>query len=742
MDVRSFGPCPARQRMPKYNYMRILQILILFFAFVAPLYAQPVLPHSEAPTLSYYERAELFYQRKVALAWQQAHSVRDQYNAAAFAQYPRVAYQDVIPGSEFESRPGFLFKESLLNTWAELKVQSRPDVQNTAQRIFREVLFAPGPARPSKEVRLSNGGDIWSTSLRLSSLYVQLGDYVRYIQSKEADYQAYLKHKSDGDEFFLSAYKDQDFSVLQEGVTSHLFFQRQKDIESFALAYSQQTHRFISGVLLPLQTNFIEGADIEKYLCNRLSDSDMPSGISKESFIRYVVKDLPGRDELYEKAEKQNPSFSMQMQALYRVLSPQMVQKNFDDLLVSLSLFEYVSPGTLVDRLDVYGKIPSRDEALAHMAAQLAAAYFNQKLAEIASGLYEYEKPFYYSYAFGSAEKQIGENWYKVATQDYFSAGIISQIATDNLLQSGRREYQTSLLHRRALDRKMVQHVKSYRDALPVITDVIAGDMLVNMAVIWPFSKGGIRATLQAAKGKLGEIFSSAKKAPKAITRVDLQRVKNMRLVQREEGIHSAVWHLTDGKNETLGYLKYGSEIELQNTKRVGEIIENSQVLNQFKHLEVQYPRVLADGMLDLPDFATYKVIDDFDDLMLNVRSAQQRMQIPFVLSPVDTRGISMIKMYMGKISPQDALYFYLGGKPITQAEWNEIIQLYNTLNKNGFIHDDLRYNLFIMRNADGKLRLSIIDFEPVSRAPKADTDINTLTYFHDFLLNRGLAVL
>ncbi|MBR3898790.1 MAG: hypothetical protein IKJ44_00780 [Elusimicrobiaceae bacterium] len=83
-----------------------------------------------------------------------------------------------------------------------------------------------------------------------------------------------------------------------------------------------------------------------------------------------------------------------------------------------------------------------------------------------------------------------------------------------------------------------------------------------------------------------------------------------------------------------------------------------------------------------------------------------------------------------------------MGGKPITQAEWNEIIQLYNTLNKNGFIHDDLRYNLFIMRNADGKLRLSIIDFEPVSRAPKADTDINTLTYFHDFLLNRGLAVL
>lgn len=741
MDDRPFGPCRCRVRMAKYYYMRILSFLILFFAFWAPLSGQPVLSVQEEPTLSYYEKANLFYQKKAVSVWEQARSVRDQYNAAAFAQYPRIAYQDVIPGHEVASRPGFLFKESLLNTWAELKVQSRPDVQSTAQRVFQEVLFTPALARPSKEIRLSGGGDIWSTSLRLSSLYVQLGDYVRYIQSKEADYQAYLKHKASGDMFFLSAYKDQDFAVLQEGVTAHLFFQRQKDIELFVSAYTRQTHRFISQVLLPLQTNFIEGADIEKYLRNRLSESDMPSGISKESFIRYVVKGLPGIEEIYNKVEKQNPSFAAQMQATYRFFSPQVVQKNFDDFLVSLSLFEYISPGTLVDRLDVYGKIPSRDEALAHMAAQLAAAYFNQKLAEIASGLYEYEKPFYYSYAFGSAEKQIGENWYKVATQDYFSAGIISQIATDNLLQSGRREYQTPLLHRRALDRKMVQHVKSYRDALPMITDVIAGDMLVNMAVVWPFSKGGIRATLQATKGKLGQIFSSAKKAPKVITRADLQRVKHMVLVQREEGIHSAVWRLADGKDETLAYLKYGSEIELQNTKRVGEIIENSQVLNQFKHLEVQYPQVLADGMWDLPDFATYKVVDDFDDLMLNVRSAQQRMQIPFVMTPVDSRGISMIKMYMGKISPQDALYFYLGGKPITQAEWGEIMQLYRTLNQHGFIHDDLRYNLFIMRNADGKLRLSIIDFEPVSRAPKPDTDVNTLTYFHDFLIKRGLAL-
>ena len=66
-----------------------------------------------------------------------------------------------------------------------------------------------------------------------------------------------------------------------------------------------------------------------------------------------------------------------------------------EDISNALSLLEYISPGTLAERLNRYGKIPSREKVIEDIATSMAAGALNRSLAQIANDLFEFEKPFY-----------------------------------------------------------------------------------------------------------------------------------------------------------------------------------------------------------------------------------------------------------------------------------------------------------------------------------------------------------
>ena len=66
--------------------------------------------------------------------------------------------------------------------------------------------------------------------------------------------------------------------------------------------------------------------------------------------------------------------------------------------------------------------------------------------------------------------------------------------------------------------------------------------------------------------------------------------------------------------------------------------------------------------------------------------------------------------------------------KPITNAEWKEIVSLFQYFNKAGFQHTDLIWNLWFRRNDEGKLIITIIDFE-LKRSPDDMSLLKTLRY-------------
>ena len=80
-----------------------------------------------------------------------------------------------------------------------------------------------------------------------------------------------------------------------------------------------------------------------------------------------------------------------------------------------------------------------------------------------------------------------------------------------------------------------------------------------------------------------------------------------------------------------------------------------------------------------------------------------------------------------------------LGGKKITVAEQEEILDAVDLLNADGVYHGDIMSNMFFMRESNGKLRVDIIDFEPWS-AKDAPHDIRDVTDIFVNFASRGIA--
>lgn len=63
--------------------------------------------------------------------------------------------------------------------------------------------------------------------------------------------------------------------------------------------------------------------------------------------------------------------------------------------------------------------------------------------------------------------------------------------------------------------------------------------------------------------------------------------------------------------------------------------------------------------------------------------------------------------------SGEEGFQKVLGGKKLTIAEQDEILGAVDKLNRNGLGHGDIENNLMIVREPNGKLRVSLIDYDP-----------------------------
>lgn len=684
-------------------------ILILSLLFPAGAFAQRTFLRLDREIQSVPADTILksFYAGKVSRVNRNLKTYSDRYNAVAFAIYPRTFWADKIPNLPPYDKAGELFKDVLATSYKDIK--SKPPVNSTAlaQRTLAEIVLNPRRVEVIKNIPFPSKGDIWYGSFYLQSYYIQLTDFYSKISEQEAAYKEYSKYLAKGDTFMASGYENCDFSLVKSGYNKNVFQNRKKDIENFISVYTTKSNAFIRRVLVPMQRDSIPGADVEAFIDAHLDASALPAGVSAKALKEVLLEEIAPKEYYYMQAERIDPSFIDQISSLGEIIFATW-RADGQDVSNALSLFEYISPGTLVAQLNKYGKIPSRETVIEDIASSLAAAALNKSLAQIANDLFEFEKPFYYSnHGFASAENKIVENWSKIATNDYFATNKIAQIAADNILKSGKLAKQDRVLFKQINNRRIDKNIKFYEDAVPIAIDFASGDLVYAMAA--PLIKGG-RYIMAARANTFKASLKGLKYVPEASLakagRKAFLEVKGIELVKStSDNMIRPVWALRGADDNIAFYSKYGNKLELQRTKQIDEIITSQNLRSKYNLLEIEYPRVASENHANLSPEVAARIEKEMEGIVSKVRDGKKRFEVAFTTTKVDVSGFTLANAGPESIK-------LLNDIPITKEEWKQIVAFYGDLNKSGFYHTDIWNNLHIRRLADGKLKITLLDFE------------------------------
>ena len=193
-----------------------------------------------------------------------------------------------------------------------------------------------------------------------------------------------------------------------------------------------------------------------------------------------------------------------------------------------------------------------------------------------------------------------------------------------------------------------------------------------------------------------------------------LRNVVRADLVITDKGVGivtHAVWRLFDNNNKIVGYLKYGTEEEIINTKKLHNIITKNNLLDNSSNVEITYSEILAENADVLPKDILKGVYEEYDRIKMFVRDPDIRAKKMFVISPVDEGGVCWGNIGMDR---EHILFAHvkLNNKPITSEEWETIFSFFEKLEINDFSYDDIYNNLFFKRDREGKLKITMVDFE------------------------------
>lgn len=460
----------------------MMRFIILYLCFVVALPAAAQYAAKEVPAGSPASLIQQFYQKKVKDATSQNATFQDRYNAVAFWAYPRTFWEDVVPGLAPFQLPGNFFMFNLLGTYDSLKSQKAQPVEKMANEMVLKIVANPRRVEVSRNLPFPVKNSPWFAAFSLSSMYIQLEDYaakVNEIKTICNNLKKYAALPEKERAFMMKGYENFDCSVAQENVDPAVFSKRQNEIVNFVRAYTRLSNGFIRSTLVPLQTDSIPGADVEKYLNERLSLRNAPKGLTKQMLKDSLLAEIEFPGYYYEQAEKMDPSLQDQLVAVWKTVS---FQGSMETAGTALSMLDYLSPGLAIAKFNEYGKMPSREEVVDTVAGRLAAAALNRSIAQITNDLFEFEKPFYYSYvSMRGVEKEIGKNWYDIAMNQNFGGYMVAQEAADNLLRSGRREYQTQELSAMLTKRRISKNAEFYKKTMPITLDLFSGIGITEM---------------------------------------------------------------------------------------------------------------------------------------------------------------------------------------------------------------------------------------------------------------------
>lgn len=684
-------------------------ILCLFWA--VSVCGQTVHTVPERPVRAWPQVLQEFYQHKRQAAAAQARTHRQRYNARAFATYPRILRSDVLPGVPGYEQPGALFTQALAEMYDQLVRAPAASAGAAAQHMLQQLVLHPRRADVQQETVFPAEQDPGYAAFYLSSFYIQLQDFYDYVQQaqKEAVVPAQLA-----------------------GYRPEVFRRRQQEIESFIRRFDGQAFDFMHRVLGPLQTQSIPQADAAAYVDQFLAAAG-PLPVPAQDLRRVLLQDVPDAAACYAQAEKLEPSFQDKVISLRKIFSVDGHARG-EDFVRALGLLDYVSAGLLVQRLQQYGHVPSHREVVDEVASSIAASALNRHIAQVAQELIEFEKAFYYSlHSFHGAEAGLAAHWHTLATAPDTQAYPLAQLACAAILDSGRRSGQDGALARALAGRRIRDNQAFYHKIMPLAIDIGAGEAV--MALAGPVFTG-VQAAKQARTEKLAqELMASWQEAShklQAATRLEqtaqgaaqtgravqlsAQEAKAWLLQTRritrlgDDALTHAVWGMKNERGQLFAVLKVGTKEEILRTKQVDKILR--KITSKLSEIELQYPRVMAEGFGPLPEFVRNQVLAELEENAFVIREFVARVQEPFVLSPVDASGFRLADTMHSFRSP---------GISIKQAEWDEIKSVVEALNKEGFNHGDLYHNLFIKRLPNGKLRVTLLDFESSGSAAAAD---------------------
>ena len=111
----------------------------------------------------------------------------------------------------------------------------------------------------------------------------------------------------------------------------------------------------------------------------------------------------------------------------------------------------------------------------------------------------------------------------------------------------------------------------------------------------------------------------------------------------------------------------------------------------------------------------------DMEGISSKIRDFENRAKTVLITTPINASGFVLGKIIedphdYSKILNVESLrseaMAALKGKPMTAEEWQQVVSYIEDLHKAGFYHGDLFHNLFFRRDDNGKLIISLLDFE------------------------------
>jgi len=235
----------------------------------------------------------------------------------------------------------------------------------------------------------------------------------------------------------------------------------------------------------------------------------------------------------------------------------------------------------------------------------------------------------------------------------------------------------------------------------------------------------GITASAQALRNNAGANAAQDNKP---------QGSKEPEVITADE--RKPVWALTDADSKIILYVKFAPPEEREILRKVNEL----RLEKKYKNIKINIPKLMNMKFENLPKEVQEHIAREYEEIK-KASNKDMTYWEPYIMTAVDTKGYVVA-------NPESASSAQgLKERPITQEQWQELVDFFRELNKRGIEHCDLKFNMFF--NAAGVLNvvmpgapdITIIDFSRAGKLAGLGIDMAQLQDIEKALVSKGFKV-